>query len=81
MKRLGDLSWKSEDQMQMRPSNTAGVGSIGPTLTANLNELLNVEGPRAEATLGRALVDPTLFAFNCWVHGLGHALNHEQGLI
>ena len=39
------------------------------------------EQSAAERTLGRHLVDPALFAFNCLVHGLGFALNTEQDLV
>jgi hypothetical protein len=43
------------------------------------------EAPTARTTSdtfqGRPLVDPDLFGFNCWKHGLGHALNAEQDKI
>lgn len=46
-----------------------------------LEATLAKEQDAAERTLGRQLVDPALFAFNCRSHGLAFALNHEQDIV
>ena len=43
--------------------------------------VLAVERPGAEATLGRALIDPQAFAADVLCGGLGEALNREQDRI
>jgi hypothetical protein len=50
-------------------------------IASELIAIVEAERPQAEATLGRALIDPHLFSFNFWRHGLGHALNVEHDLI
>ncbi|NMN98460.1 hypothetical protein [Antrihabitans stalactiti] len=59
------------DVLRLTPDN--------PHLIASAIELfLARERSAAERTLGRSLVDPEQFAFNCWKYGLGAALNAEQ---
>ena len=46
-----------------------------------LIDVLHRERQAAEATLGRPLINPYAFAADCLTHGLGQALNAEQGRI
>ncbi|EUA65039.1 hypothetical protein I542_5217 [Mycobacteroides abscessus 1948] len=46
-----------------------------------MSTILVLEQPSAEATLGRPLIDPPLFAINYMQHCLGHSLNVEEELV
>ncbi|CAM3075508.1 Uncharacterised protein [Mycobacteroides abscessus subsp. abscessus] len=55
--------------------------AINESPVPTMSTILVLEQPSAEATLGRPLIDPPLFAINYMQHCLGHSLNVEEELV